>query len=537
MGWSNCHMVGRMEAARKVLIAGYLFLAAGVAFSSAAAATIPGDTDTYVERAMRTFGVPGLSLAIVQDGKIALAKGYGVRQIGTAGPVDAHSTFPIGSESKAFTSAALAILVDRKKLRWDDLVKDRLPGFQMYDPYATAHMTVRDLLTHRSGLGLGEGDLMLFPDTNRSRADIVHALRYLKPATGFREAYAYDNILYIVAGALVEAVSGQSWEDFVTQNIFQPVGMRDAHTNYDRSAGNEVLLHARMDGLFEGVGHQAVLARVPAHALAPAGGINASATDLARWMNVQLARGKLPNGRQLFSLQQANTMWEPVVVVPPEGPHRVPILKPDMQSYALGWFVEEYRGHKIVRHTGAVGGALAALYLIPDKDTGIAVTINSEDGMAMIAVLFHLLDHYLALPPTDWIAELNKVQSQAVAKARATMKTLPGIEAANGAKLPLDLSAYAGRYQDPWYGNMTIRDRGQGKLWISFDRTPGMEGALEPVFGNKFRTRWTDKSIEDAYVSFSVKDNKISDVSMAVISPVADFSSDYQDLHFVPAPK
>ncbi len=514
-------------ALASVLIAGCIV--------SPALAAAPADTDAYVARALQTFGVPGLSLAIVQDGKVVLAKGYGLREVGKPQPVDGHSAFPIGSETKAFTSAALAILVDRKKLKWSDLVKDKLPGFQMYDPYVTDHMTVRDLLTHRSGLSLGEGDLMLFPDTNRSRADIVHALRYLKPSTGFREFYAYDNVLYIVAGALVEAVSGQSWEDFVTQNILQPVGMRDTHTNYDRKAANEVALHARTDGAFLGAGHQAVLGRSTAQTLAPAGGINASAADLALWMNVQLARGKLPDGKQLFSLEQANAMWEPVVVVPPEGPRHVQQLKPDMQNYALGWYVEMYRGHKIVRHTGAVGGALASLYLIPEKHLGIAVTINSEDGMGMVAVLFHLIDAYLGVPPTDWIAVLNETQTQAARKTAAAMAAMPKTEAAKGGPPSLALSSYAGKYQDPWYGSMTVRDAGQGKLRISFDRTPGMEGALEPVAGDRFRTRWTDKSIEDAYVDFAVKDAKIAGATMAVISPVADFSSDYQDLHFTRA--
>src|SRR5215469_5121920 len=171
-------------------------------FSTPAFAAPPADTDLYVARAMKVFGVPGLSLAVVENSRITLAKGYGVKEIGTNKMVDAHTAFPIGSESKAFTTAALAILVDHGKLKWSDLVKDHLPGFQMYDPYMTDHMTVRDLLTHRSGLGLGEGDLMIFPNTNRNRSEIVHALRYLKPATGFRERYAYDNILYIVAGAL-----------------------------------------------------------------------------------------------------------------------------------------------------------------------------------------------------------------------------------------------------------------------------------------------------------------------------------------------
>ena len=520
------------RAARLSLVLG-LFLAFAETTQSWAAA--PADTDAYVQKAMSVFGAPGLSLAIVQDGRAVLTKGYGVRQIDTAQKMDTHTAIPIGSESKAFTSAALAILVDRKKLKWTDLVKDRLPGFKMYDPYVTAHMTVRDLLTHRSGLGLGEGDLMLFPDTDRSRAELVHALRYLKPATGFRESYAYDNILYIVAGALVEAVSGQSWEDFVRQNIFQPVGMADAHTSYDPSAANRVALHQRNDGPIQGVAHQSILPHGEAEVIAPAGGINASAADLARWMNVQLAHGKLPDGKQLFSEEQARVMWEPVVVVPAQGPRNVALLKPEMQNYALGWYVEMYRGHKIIRHTGAVGGALAALYLIPEKNVGIAVTINSEDGMAMLAVLYHLLDHYLALAPTDWPAVLQKAQAETIAKAQAAMKALPKPDLANGAKPSLALAAYAGKYMDPWYGSMTIRDLGQGKLSIRFDRTPGMEGALEPVAGDKFRTHWTQKSIENAYVNFTVKDGSITGVTMAAISPLADFSSDYQDLHFTRA--
>ena len=449
-----------------------------------AKAAPPADTDAYVARAMKSFGVPGLSLAIVENGKTAAAKGYGVTDINTRNPLDAHSAIPIGSESKAFTSAALAILVDRKALKWSDLVKDRLPGFQMYDPYMTAHMTVRDLLTHRSGLGLGEGDLMLFPNTNRSRADIVHALRYLKPATGFREFYAYDNVLYIVAGALVEAVSGQSWEDFVTGNILKPVGMADTHTSYDKTAPNRVSLHERNSADLQGLGAESVLNRGEAVVIAPAGGINASASDLGKWMNVQLARGKLPDGKQLFSVEQADAMWTPVVVVPPEGPRRLALLKPDMQAYALGWFVEEYRGHRIVRHTGAVAGALASLYLIPEQNVGIAVTINSEDGAGMVSVVYHLLDHYLGLRPTDWIALLKKAQAENFAKAQAALKAPAKNKAPATGNSALPLAAYAGTYQDPWYGNITVREQSSGKLRISFDRTPGMEGALEPVGGD-----------------------------------------------------
>ncbi len=510
-----------------------------VVLSAGAQAKPPADLGAYVAKAMKTFGPPGMAVAIVEDGKIAAANGYGVRKMGAALAVDAHTAFPIGSETKAFTSAALAILVDENKLKWTDLVKDRLPGFQMYDPYATDHMTVRDLLTHRSGLGLGEGDLLIVPDTNRSRADIVHALRFLKPKTGFRETFAYDNILYIVAGALVQAVSGQTWEDFVAQHVLKPAGMTDARTTFVMGAPNGVWLHARTDGAFRGVGDLGILKKgLDPHAAAPAGSINASATDMAKWMNIQLARGRLPDGTRLFSQEQADAMWEPVVVVPPaefQLPASMAKMSPDLQTYALGWFVEYYRGHKIVQHSGAVLGALAMQFLIPEKNVGISVTINSEDSSARRAVAYHLLDYYLGLPPTDWIGLLQKARNDIVAKTTAALKSLPKAETPGGAKPSLPLASYAGTYEDPWYGSMTVHDRGQGKLWISFDRTPGMEGALEPVSGDKFRTRWTDKAIEDAYVDFTVKNGAVATATMAAISPLADFSFDFQDLHFAKA--
>lgn len=507
--------------------------------SGPALAAPPADLDAYVKKAMAAFGAPGLSLAIVEDGKTVVAKGYGVRSIKTRALVDEHTALPIGSESKAFTSAALAILVDRKRLKWDDRVVDKLPGFQMYDPYATQHMTIKDLLTHRSGLGLGEGDLLMVPDTNRKRPDFVHALRYLKPVTGFREKFAYDNILYVVAGQLVQAVSGQSWEDFVRQNIFKPAGMADAHANYEPNASNAVALHARIDGLFRGVGHLQVLAKgLEPHASAPAGAINASAVDMARWMNLQLAHGKLPDGERVFSEAASTEMWTPVVVVPRnefELPAAMKGMVPNMQDYALGWFIEEYHGHPVVQHSGAVLGALAMMFLIPEKKVGISVTINSEDSGTRRAVIYHLLDYYLNQPQTDWIGVMKRTVAQIIAKTTKALQALPKpVPGKEGPNATLPLASYAGVYTDPWYGTMTIKGKGADKLWLTFDRTPGMEGGLEHIAGDSFRTRWTDTGIEDAFVDFKVKNGKIIAVAMKAISPNADFSFDYQDLHFAP---
>lgn len=511
-----------------------MYLAGG-----AANAAPPANLDAFVAQSMKTFGPPGMSVAIVENGKVVFTKGYGIRSIATKAPVDAHTAFPIGSETKAFTSAALAILVDEGKLKWTDRVVDKLPGFQMYDPYATQHMTVIDLLTHRSGLGLGEGDLLIVPATTRSRADIVHALRYLKPVSGFREKFAYDNILYIVAGALVEAVSGETWEHFVENHIFKPAGMADAMTAYRIDAKDGVALHARINGPIQGVGPQSILVHgLEGGASAPAGAINASATDMAKWMQVQLAHGKAANGNQIFSAAQSDVMWTPYVVVSPDSFGKatsavLAALSPKFQDYGLGWFVENYHGHTIIEHTGAVLGAVAAQYLIPEKGVGISVNINSEDGAARRAVAFYLMDYYLGVPDQHWNEKLKQLVDSMMDSGQKALKAQPEQMKPND-KSSLPMASYAGAYNDPWYGTATVSVRG-GKLWMKFDRTPRMEGPLIHVADDTFKVVWDDHMVEPAYVKFAVAGGKIQKIEMKPVSPLADFSFDYQDLHFTPA--
>jgi CubicO group peptidase (beta-lactamase class C family) len=520
-----------------------LALAVLVAGASAPAlAAPPPDLDSYVAQSMKMFGPPGMTVAIVENGKVALTKGYGLRAMNKPDKVDAHTVFPIGSETKAFTATALAILVDEGKLKWTDRVVDKLPGFQMYDPYATAHMTIIDLLTHRSGLGLGEGDLLIVPSTTRSRADIVHALRYLKPKTGFREEFAYDNILYIVAGQLVQAVSGETWEHFVEKHIFAPIGMKDAMTAYDAHAANGVALHARMSGPVIGTGPLQILANgLEGVASAPCGAINASAADMALWMQVQLAHGKLPNGGRLYSEAQAKMLWKPEVVVSADSFGSVAsavmeAITPKFQDYALGWFIEDYHGHTIVEHTGAVLGAVAALYLIPEKNVGVAVMINSEDGAARRAVAFHVVDYYLGLPEQDWNGDLKKLVDSMVASSETALKAQPEqIHPNSHSSLPM--ASYAGVYTDPWYGTATISQRSGGQLWMSFDRTPHMDGPLTHVADDTFKVVWGDRIVEPAYVKFDVASGKVVRLAMSPVSPLADFSFDYQDLHFVSGAK
>ena len=233
----------------------YLLLAVAAVATPAIAAP-PAGFDARVEALRKATGVPGMSVVIVENGRTVLAHGYGMRKLGGTEKVDADTIFPTGSTGKAFTVAALATLVDAGKISWDDKVTDRLPGFQMYDPWVTREMTIRDLLVHRSGLGLGEGDLMMVPRSNISRAELVRRIRYLKPATSFRSGYAYDNVLYAVAGQLIEAVTGQTWEEYTREHVLKPAGMLASTTDRpralrDRGPGLSTCAH-RWAGAFDG---------------------------------------------------------------------------------------------------------------------------------------------------------------------------------------------------------------------------------------------------------------------------------------------
>src|ERR1700734_3404285 len=273
---------------------------------SAAVAAPPNGFEARVESLRKQIGVPGMAIAIVENDKATLTKGFGVKRLGSPERVDADTIFPTGSTGKAFTVAALGILVDQGKIGWDEKVIEHLPGFQMYDPWVTREMTIRDLLVHRSGLGLGAGDLLFVPRTNLSRAESVRRLRYIKPATSFRSGFAYDNILYMVAGQLIEAVTGQTWEAFTAEHVLKPAGMTKSTTdNVARFAtADRAQPHARLNGGLRGIGDQSRLDEREdlGHNAAPAGGLAISANDMARWLMIQLNGGALPgNGGRLFS--------------------------------------------------------------------------------------------------------------------------------------------------------------------------------------------------------------------------------------------
>ena len=508
------------------------FISVASAQSPASLTATPADLDAYVASSMKTFDVPGMAVAIVKDGKIVVAKGYGVRKLGDSTPIDEVTMFAIGSNTKAFTTAALATLVDEGKLSWDDPVYQRLPGFVMYDPYVSHEMTVRDLLTHRSGMGLGEGDLLFWPHTTYTREEIIYKLRFMKPASSFRTHYAYDNLLYMTAGQIIPAVTGTSWDDYIRQRIFTPLGMNHSNvTNANILPGEDrAHPHSRIEGKLQVIPFENL------DNAGPAGSINSCAADMAKWVQLQLNHGKFTdrNG-YLFSEQRSKEMWSPETILPIGNPSAALAgLKANFADYALGWGLRDYHGRKLVGHTGGVGGFVSRVMLVPEENLGVVVLTNAEEAGAFDSVLFHVLDYYFQLPPTDWISAFKSREDTQEKDAAETMKKAEAARAADS-RPSLPLENYAGVYQDAWYGAITIRME-NGGLVMAFDHTPGMIGELQPWQHDTFKAHWRVRTIEDAFVTFALNpDGSIDNAKMAAVSPLADFSFDYQDLLLKPA--
>ncbi len=496
----------------------------------AAPAGVPPGLDRYVDSVMKAFGVPGLSLTIVKDGKVVLARGYGVRRLGEPAPVDAETLFGIASNTKVFTAVALGLLVEQGKIDWDTPVVTYLPWFQMYDSWVTRQITVRDLLVHRSGLGLGAGDLLWWPESNYTRRQIAERLKFIKPATSFRYDYAYDNVLYVVASELIEAMSGQSWEDFITSNILVPAGMTTSLANYPAPGqrGNVAATHAPVDGTLQTVPPDTSVAKNPA------GGIMTNAQDEAKWLMIMADSGRLSDGKALYSIRTARALWTPVTILPnnPPPPALAP-LRSNFRGYALGLGMSDYRGYKIAQHTGGLPGYVSEVTTVPDLKLGVAVLTNAESGPAFRAITLHVLDFYMGAR-FDWLGAWKWAQARRDSLNAAANQESSSTRNADS-KPSLPLTKYAGTYRDEWYGDVVITES-NGQLGIRFAHSPSLTGPLEHWQYDTFVARWSDRSLRaDAYVTFTLDpDGKVASVKMLPASPEVDFSFDFQDLDLKP---
>jgi CubicO group peptidase (beta-lactamase class C family) len=484
----------------------------------------PAEIDRLVSRTMAAFSVPGVAVGIVKDGKLVFAKGYGVRELAHPERVDADTRFAIGSNTKAFTTAALAILVDEGKLHWDGRVIDYLPDFRMADPYVTREFTVRDLLTHRSGLGLGAGDLLFVTNTDFTRQDVVRALRHLKPVTSFRSQFAYDNLLYVVAGEVIVVASGKSWEDFVSTRLLQPLGMADCAVSVERlrDKTNIAAPHSLVEGKLTTV------APLGLALVAPAGAIQCSINGMAKWVNAQLAHGKAADGTTVFSAAQSEEMWTPQTILPSRG-KEAELTRAHFAAYGLGWGLQDFDGYKRVSHNGGVPGMVTHVSMIPELNLGVVVLTNQQEDLALTVIASQILEAYAGAPSHDWVAlasAANAKRAEAISKADQAI-------APSAAVTSFDLGPYAGRFADPWRGGADITRDGKG-LRLTFSHTKDLSGALVPLTPSVFVVHWDDRSLNaDAYLRFNTELNgKVVGFTMQPVSASTDFSFDFQDLEF-----
>ena len=495
------------------------------------AQSAPKDLDAYVTQALKRMDQPGVAIGVIKDGKVVFARGWGVRTLGDPAPVDGHTLFQVASNTKAVTAAALAILVKEGKLHWDDPVSDYLPWFRLGgDPYVSREMTVRDLLTHRSGLSLGAGDLLWF-HADRTREEIARQLRFIPPTASFRSRYAYDNVLFIVAGLVVEAASGMKWDEFVQTRIFQPIGMTETGTDIGmfQPGTDAASPHGRVDG------HMQIIPRDSVENTGPAGGINSTVTDWLKWQKVQMDSGRVDSGDRLWSEAETYAMWSPGIPLPTGNPPPAfAALRANFAAYGLGWFLRDYRGYKIVYHDGGLAGMLSRAFMVPDKKLGVVVLTNGETS-AYQALAWYVLDYYLDAPKTDWVARYGASEAGMIATDKAFEDSAAAARKQDvGPSLPLE--RLAGRYTDAWYGDVTIAVE-DGHLVLHWSHSPALIADLEHWQFDTFRARMRVRNVADAFVTFQLKPNGTVDrMVMVPVLPSTDFSFNYQDLLFHPAP-
>jgi CubicO group peptidase (beta-lactamase class C family) len=449
--------------------------------------------DAYVTRALATWHVPGAALAIVRHDSVIYAHGYGVRTVGSPTPVDDQTIFAIGSCTKAFTSTGIAMLVDDGKLRWDDRVTTYLPDFQLSDPYVTRELTVRDLLTHRSGVARGE---MLWYYSGLDRSEILHRARFLKQATSFRSGFGYHNIMYLAAGQTLAAAGGLSWDEFIQRRILTPLGMTSTSTSITALAGHDNVASPHS-------GEGGTLRVVPWYNIdniAPAGSINSNARDMAQWLRLQLGHGQFA-GKTLVSTAALDETRRPQTIIPVGGGTEALFPSTHFMNYGMGWLLYDYRGHVAVEHTGGIDGFRSLVTMLPDDDFGFVLLTNEGSTVVYDAIRSWLFDRQLGAPMRDWSTDMHRhIQTLAAREDSATARE--EARRVTGTHPTLALERYAGTYRDSAYGIATVRVE-NGALVLTRGT---LVGTLEHWNYDTFRAIWRAGVIEKSLLTFRIDD-------------------------------
>jgi CubicO group peptidase (beta-lactamase class C family) len=408
--------------------------------------------DSFITDAMKQYKVPGLAIGVVQGDRAVYVKGFGVRDINTQQAVTPETLFDIGSCTKAFTAASAAILADEGKMHWDDRVDEYIPFFHLYDPLADENVTMRDLLTHRTGMG---GTDLLWYGSTFSLPEIIQRVRYIPPTAGFRSVFQYQNVMYATAGYAVGEASGGTWQDFVREHIFEPLGMRGADfsaVDAQRAADHATPHMKRPDG------NVAVIPWRNIDNVAPAGSINAGVGDMTKWIAMQLNDG-MANGKRLISEESMKEMRTPHIVVPQGGEFDLFFPQSMQLTYGMGWFIGDYHGHQLVMHPGDIDGFASLVVLIPEIHTGFVILSNLDHNPVRAGLAYHLIDQLLQLPDEDWTVHFAKVAANFASEDEKETEEWEAKRNPN-AKATHELAAYAGTYRNQAYGDAIISVNG-----------------------------------------------------------------------------
>jgi CubicO group peptidase (beta-lactamase class C family) len=450
--------------------------------------------DAWVDRALKDWGVPGLAVAVVKDDSMVYARGFGARRLGDTARVTDRTLFAVGSTTKAFTAATLAVLVDSGLVKWDDPVTKYLSGFQLYDPYVTRELRVRDLLTHRSGLARGDG---LWWASPYGREEVLQRVRHLEPSWSFRSTYGYQNIMFLAAGQVVAAVARQSWDDFVKRRIFDPLGMTATNTSVAalEGAGDVATPHSPVNGRMQPIGWRNI------DNIGPAGSINSSVRDMAQWIRLQLGGG-VYGGTRLISTASIKEMYAAQTVIPLDTLSERLWPSTHFRAYGLGWSLSDYRGRKLVAHGGAIDGMRAQVTLVPEERLGVVVLSNGGEQSRLLtqAVAFRVVDGYLGALTEDWSAQLLAVRRQQLARDSVERVKREG-ERVAGTRPSLAVEHYAGTYRSVLYGDVTVALE-NGSLFVRFGSSHA--GELTHWHFDTFQASWRDPMMGRDLIAFAL---------------------------------
>lgn len=450
--------------------------------------------DDYVEQGMDDWDIPGLAVAVVHDDEIVFAEGYGVRELGEPEPVDEHTLFGVASTTKAMTATSLAMLVDEGELHWDDPVIDHMPEFRLSDPWVTRHVTPRDLLTHQVGVGRMTGNRLRFlPD--RERSEVLEQMRHHEFEEPFRQDYVYSNVMYSAAGELIPAITDRSWDAFMMEELFEPLGMDRSNTSITMLDDNENVAwpHQEIEGEVQPIPQRNF------DNVGPSASVNTSVHEMAQWMRLQLGTPGVYEGERLVSEEQMRETHHPQKVQQVSDPHE------EMAAYGLGWGIGEHRGVRTLEHGGATDGMNTQLTLMPTEDVGVVVVTNTFNWFRM-ALANEILDAFVDAPDTDWHAQYLSSYEQLYENA---MERREAIEAQReeGTSTTLDLDAYTGTYTDDLYLNAEVYETDDGDLALTFWDNEEMTLDLEHWHHDTFRGHWRNPAMREKFVWFDMDDS------------------------------